>query len=70
MKAYEKAIRETATEHSPWHVVPADKKWFTRGAISAIILDTLKGLNLKFPVLPKVEKEKLEEAKKVLLGGK
>ncbi|HEY8784480.1 MAG TPA: polyphosphate kinase 2 family protein [Mucilaginibacter sp.] len=69
MDAYEKAIRETATENCPWYVLPADKKWFTRIAISTIILDTLKGLKLEYPVLPKEEKEKLEEAKKALLGG-
>ena len=67
MHAYEKAIKETATEDCPWYVLPADKKWFTRIAISTIILDTLKGLKLKYPVLPKEEKEKLKEAKKELL---
>jgi len=68
MKAYEKAIQETSTESCPWYVLPADKKWFTRIAISAIILDTLKGLKLKYPVLPKEEKAKLEDAKNVLQG--
>jgi PPK2 family polyphosphate:nucleotide phosphotransferase len=67
MKAYEKAIKETATEKCPWYVIPADKKWFTRIAISTIILDTLKDLDLTYPVLPNEEKDKLEEAKKLLL---
>jgi PPK2 family polyphosphate:nucleotide phosphotransferase len=67
MDAYEKAIKETATKDCPWYVVPADKKWFTRIAISSIILDTLKGLKLRYPVLDKVEKEKLDESKKLLL---
>jgi len=67
MEAYEKAIKETATEDCPWYVLPADKKWFTRIAISSIILDTLENLKLKYPVLPKEEKEKLQEAKKLLL---
>ncbi len=67
MKAYEKAIKETATEDCPWYVIPADKKWFTRIAISSIILDTMANLKLGYPVLPKEEKEKLEEAKKTLL---
>lgn len=66
MKAYEKAIRETSTDKCPWYIIPADKKWFTRLAISTIILETLKGLDLKYPVLPKEEKEKLDEARKVL----
>ena len=66
MEAYEKAIRETSTRECPWYVLPADKKWFTRIAISTIILNTLKGLNLEYPVLPKEELEKLDEAKKLL----
>jgi hypothetical protein len=66
MKAYEKAIRETATDKCPWYIIPADKKWFTRLAISTIILETLKSLDLKYPVLPKEEKEKLDEARKLL----
>jgi polyphosphate kinase 2 (PPK2 family) len=67
MKAYEKTIQETATEQCPWHVLPADKKWFTRIAISAIILDALKGMKLDYPVLPKAEKDELSAAKKKLL---
>jgi polyphosphate kinase 2 (PPK2 family) len=66
MKAYEKAIKETATNQCPWYIIPADKKWFTRLAISTIILETLKGLDLKYPVLPKEEKDKLDEARKSL----
>ena len=66
MDAYEKAIKETATESSPWYIVPADKKWFTRIVISTIILETLKGLDLEFPILPKEEKAKLDEARKLL----
>jgi len=69
MKAYEKAIQETSTDHCPWYVLPADKKWFTRIAISSIISDTLKNMGLTYPVLPKAEKEKLEEAKRELLRG-
>ncbi|QEC80336.1 polyphosphate kinase 2 family protein [Mucilaginibacter ginsenosidivorax] len=66
MDAYEKAIKETATNDCPWYVIPADKKWFTRIAISSVILDTLKGLKLKYPVLEKEEKDKLDESKKQL----
>jgi PPK2 family polyphosphate:nucleotide phosphotransferase len=63
MQAYEKAIAETSTSNSPWYIVPADKKWFTRIAVSTIILQTLKSLKLEYPVLPKEEMEKLEESK-------
>ncbi|RYU91283.1 polyphosphate kinase 2 family protein [Mucilaginibacter terrigena] len=66
MKAYQTAIKETSTADSPWYVVPADKKWFTRIAISTIILQILKGMKLEYPVLPKEEMEKLDETKRIL----
>jgi PPK2 family polyphosphate:nucleotide phosphotransferase len=66
MKAYEKAIKETATDENPWYIIPADKKWFTRIAISEIILHTINGLKLKYPVLPKAEKDELQKMKIML----
>lgn len=66
MKAYEKAIRETATRDCPWYVIPADKKWFTRIAISTVILETISNLKLKYPVLNKEEKGRLDDAKNIL----
>ena len=66
MKAYELAISETATPENPWYIIPADKKWFTRIAISTIIHERLKALKLEYPVLPKAEMEKLQVAKREL----
>jgi PPK2 family polyphosphate:nucleotide phosphotransferase len=66
MKAYEKAIKETATDENPWYIIPADKKWFTRIAISEIILHTINSLKLKYPVLPKAEKDELQKMKIML----
>lgn len=66
MNAYEEAIAETATELSPWYIIPADKKWFTRIAISKIIVDTLKAMDLKLPELSDDEKAKLTESKEKL----
>jgi len=68
MQAYEDAINETSTKNAPWHIIPADKKWFARLAISEIIADKLKSLDLKFPVLGEVEQGKLNESKVSLLG--
>lgn len=66
MKAYTKAIKETATGDAPWYVIPADKKWVTRIAISTIMLQVLEDMKLKYPVLDKEEKDKLEQAAKIL----
>ncbi len=67
MHAYKTAINETSTEQVPWHIIPADKKWYARLAISEIITDKLKSLNLKFPVLSDEEKAKLDGARVSLL---
>ncbi len=68
MKAYERAIRETSTKYAPWYVIPADKKWFTRIAVSSVITETLKSLKLQVPELAGSEKAKLEECRKELLA--
>ena len=69
MKAYEKAIRETNTDKSPWYVLPADQKWLSRLSAIQIIIDTLKGMDLKFPVLSADEEKGLEAAKEQLSKG-
>jgi PPK2 family polyphosphate:nucleotide phosphotransferase len=65
-KAYEEAIKATSTEHAPWYVIPADKKWFTRLAISEVIVKTLESMDLHYPVVSKEHKAELGEARKLL----
>jgi PPK2 family polyphosphate:nucleotide phosphotransferase len=66
MQAYEDAISATSTEKSPWYVIPADKKWFTRLAVSEVIVQKLKSLDLKYPTITDEQKAELVEAKKML----
>jgi PPK2 family polyphosphate:nucleotide phosphotransferase len=47
--AYEEAIRRTATPEAPWTVVPADHKWHRDVVICRTIVDTLEGLDLRYP---------------------
>ena len=61
-KHYETMIRETATKDSPWYVVPADNKWFTRLIVAAAIIEALGSLGLEFP---EVSAEKRKELAKV-----
>lgn len=65
-EAYEEAINATSTPESPWYVIPADRKWFARIAISTIIVETLKDLKLEYPVLRPGEADKLIEVKRML----
>jgi PPK2 family polyphosphate:nucleotide phosphotransferase len=70
MKAYERAIQSTATKESPWFVVPADNKWFTRVVVAAAIIDALASLDLHYPKVDKAKLKELAEAKKALLAEK
>lgn len=65
--AYEDMIRNTASEHAPWYVVPADNKWFTRIVVSAVIVETLESLDLAYPKVDEQKRRELEAAKKLLL---
>ncbi len=47
--AYEIAIERTNTEHAPWHVIPADHKWYRDLAIARLLLEVLRGMKLEWP---------------------
>ena len=68
MAAYQDAIRATSTEHAPWWVIPADRKYVTRSLVSGIVRQTLEDLKLKYPVLPEDEKARLASAREELLA--
>ncbi|ACU04124.1 polyphosphate kinase 2 family protein [Pedobacter heparinus] len=70
MKAYEEAIEATSTDAAPWYILPADKKWYSRLAISHILAETFKKMDLKFPVLAKAEADQLDLIKQQLLEQK
>ncbi|HRE39881.1 MAG TPA: polyphosphate kinase 2 family protein [Ignavibacteria bacterium] len=70
MKAYEEALSNTSKKKSPWFIIPANNKWYSRLVIANIIKHYLKDLNLTYPKLDESEKEKLSEVKNILLSEK
>jgi hypothetical protein len=56
-------LSHTSTEWAPWYVVPADRKWFARICVSAILAHTLMAIDPKFPVLDAAGKAALDEAR-------
>lgn len=66
LKAFQHAIRETATEKAPWYVIPADNKWFMRAAVVRAVLDELDDLDLSFPEVSKKDREAFAAARKQL----
>lgn len=58
-EAYEIAIERTHTDAAPWHVIPADRKWYRNLAIGHLLLDALSSFRLGWPAADfDVEREK------------
>ncbi len=68
MTAYEKMIRKTTSRAAPWHVIPADNKWYTRLAVASVIIDTLASLDLRYPKVDERRLAELKEARVKLLA--
>jgi PPK2 family polyphosphate:nucleotide phosphotransferase len=68
MAAYSDLLTNTSTDWAPWHVIPADHKWFMRLAASAAILDALLRIDPNWPVLKADARAAMLEAKQQLLA--
>jgi PPK2 family polyphosphate:nucleotide phosphotransferase len=66
MRAYEDMIAATSTDWAPWHVVPADNKWFTRLAVAATVIRALEKLDLAYPKVDKAKRRELARVRKAL----
>jgi len=72
---YQDIVRHTSTPSAPWHVVPADHKWFARVVIGSTIVKALDALDLKFPRADKASLNDFAKVRKALVavgkrGGK
>lgn len=66
MNAYTDAMQNTSTENSPWFVIPADHKWFSRVTVSNVIIDKMQLLDLNYPEVSSEHLKRLQEAKEML----
>jgi PPK2 family polyphosphate:nucleotide phosphotransferase len=61
-EAYQALLDRTSTDHAPWSVVPADKKWYSRLAVTELLIEALTSMNLSWPAADfdvEAEKKKL-----------
>ncbi|EEF58284.1 polyphosphate kinase 2 family protein [Pedosphaera parvula] len=58
-EAYEDAINKCSTNYAPWHIIPADHKWFRDYAIAGVVVDALQKLKMKWPK-PKIDLSKVK----------
>jgi len=66
--AYSEMLSHTSTDWAPWHVIPADHKWFARIAASAIIADALMAIDPQYPTVSDETRAELLATKTVLEG--
>ncbi|WP_270353529.1 polyphosphate kinase 2 family protein [Microbacterium testaceum] len=65
MDAYQVAIERTSTPVAPWHVVPADRKWYARLAVQQLLIDALEDIAPQWPAADydvEVEKKRLADS--------
>ncbi len=48
-QAYEDAINHCSTKHAPWHIVPANRKWFRDHVVAHTVVKAIEALDLKWP---------------------
>jgi PPK2 family polyphosphate:nucleotide phosphotransferase len=66
MAAYEDALTATSTPWAPWHVIPADHKWLTQALVAAILVDSVRSLDLRWPDVSEQELKANAEARRQL----
>ena len=66
MRAYEKCLHSTSTDHAPWYIVPADDKENARLIVSQIVLDALEDLKMAYPKTTEKRRVELHAIKKLL----
>jgi PPK2 family polyphosphate:nucleotide phosphotransferase len=66
--AYQDMIRHTSAKQAPWHVVPADHKWFARVVIGSTIVSALDKLDLQFPKVDKADRSEFKQVREALLA--
>lgn len=49
MRAYEAVLSRTSTDHAPWYVVPANRKWYRDLVIATVLIEALKNIDMQYP---------------------
>jgi len=62
-RAFSDMLSKTSTDWAPWHVIPADHKWFARVCAAAVLIDAMGEIDPKYPVLSKDALTGLAEVK-------
>jgi PPK2 family polyphosphate:nucleotide phosphotransferase len=64
--AFSEMLSHTSTEWAPWHVIPADRKWFARVAAAGAVVSALVEIDPRYPEVDEETVRELEQAKSEL----
>ncbi len=67
-EAFSEMLSHTSTEWAPWHVIPADRKWFMRIGTAAVLVNALMAIDPQFPRVGKRRREELLEVRDQLIA--
>jgi len=67
-KAFSEMLSSTSTEWAPWHVIPADRKWFARIGAAAVIVDALMRIDPQHPTIGEEQRQALEATRLKLMA--
>ena len=62
-EAFSEMLSHTSTEWAPWHVIPADRKWFARIGVAAVLVQTLMEIDPQFPTVDPEGRRQLQDIK-------
>src|SRR6478672_8030754 len=65
-RAFSAMLSHTSTDWAPWHVIPADRKWYARIAAAAVIANALIEIDPRYPTVGREARRALQEVKKTL----
>ena len=65
-RVFDEVVTETASAHSPWYVIPADQKWYTRYLVSEIVTDALDRCCHEYPQLSPEARARLDDYRRAL----
>jgi PPK2 family polyphosphate:nucleotide phosphotransferase len=67
-RVYEEMLSHTSTEHAPWWIMPADRKWAMRTIVAQVMSREMRKLELRYPPVDDAKREQIRQAAEKLKG--
>jgi len=61
-RVYEEMLSHTSTEHAPWWIMPADRKWAMRTIVAQVMSREMRKLELRYPPVDAAKREQIRRA--------